>query len=225
LRCTTTGRISNEDQAFRVRLSILQHHPVEGPGRIADWARRRHIEIDLYDATRGELPAGTGPVVLLGGPASTRDPPPWMVVEQTWLQQVVLSRTPVLGICLGAQLLAIAAGGRVQRMAAPELGWTPVEIDGVGVLDALQWHEDHILPPPMARIEAATAQCVQIFSLDESRIGVQFHPEWDDVSLRALHTGFDGCPLPSPGDVDRHSSMDRWFGQLMERWSKSWRAN
>ena len=205
-----------------MRLSIIQHHRVEGPGRIAEWARRHRIEVDLYDATQGALPTEIGPVVLLGGPASTQDPPPWMVAEQRWLAQALHTPTPILGICLGAQLLAIATGGSVQRMTAPEIGWTSVDIGDVGILDVLQWHEDFIVPPSMARVEATSARCVQMFSLDESRIGVQFHPEWDDKSLRALHAGFDGCPLPGPGEVDRQSSVDRWFGHLMERWSKSW---
>jgi GMP synthase-like glutamine amidotransferase len=145
-----------------------------------------------------------------------------MVAEQIWLEQALRAPTPLLGTCLGAQLLAIAAGGRVQRMTAPEVGWTPAEIDGVGILDVLQWHEDMIVPPSMARIEAATAHCVQMFSLDETRIGVQFHPEWDDASLLTLHAGFKGCLLPGPGEVERQSPVDLWFEQLMERWARSW---
>jgi hypothetical protein len=58
-----------------MRLSIVQHHPLEGPGRVAEWARRRGIAVDLHDATQGALPTGRGPVVLLGGSAcsSTRN--------------------------------------------------------------------------------------------------------------------------------------------------------
>ena len=139
------------------RLSVIQHHPVEGPGRIADWAQRHGVAIDRFDATRGELPVGTGPVVLLGGPASTLQPPPWMQAELAWLERALDTPMPVLGICLGAQLLAVATGGTVERMATPEVGWVPVEIAGEGTLEALQWHEDMILPSPAVRIEAASA--------------------------------------------------------------------
>jgi GMP synthase-like glutamine amidotransferase len=207
-----------------MRLSIVQHHPLEGPGRIAEWAHRCGIALDLYDATQGALPAGSGPVVLLGGPASTLDPPRWMSTELAWLRLAVRSGRPLLGICLGAQLLAIAAGGSVRRMTTLETGWTPVDIEGIRRLDVLQWHEDAILPPPSARIDATSAQCVQMFSLGERRIGVQFHPEWDDASLRILHAGFDGCPLPEPGDEPRQSRVDRWFQTLMARWSSDWPA-
>lgn len=205
------------------RLNVIQHHPLEGPGRIAAWAQRHGIALDRFDATRGELPDGTGPAVLLGGPASTLQPPPWMHAELAWLDDRLNAATPVLGICLGAQLLSVAGGGKVERMANPELGWTPIEADGAGRLDVLQWHEDRIMPPPTARIEASSAACVQMFSLDPARIGVQFHPEWDDASLQALHAGFDECPLPAPGDAVRQARVDRWFERLMTRWSAGWK--
>ena len=205
-----------------MRLCIVQHHPLEGPGRITEWARLRNISVDLYDAVRGELPTGSGPVVLLGGPASTQEPPPWMEVEHAWLQQALHTGRPLLGICLGAQLLAIAAGGRVQRMTTPEIGWTSISIEGTGILDVLQWHEDAIVPPSSARIVATSDHCVQMFCLDKHRIGIQFHPEWDDPLLRILHAGFDRCPLPVPGDTMRQIQVDRWFKSLMDRWSESW---
>ncbi len=201
-------------------LNIIQHHRHEGPGRLADWAQRRGIALACFDATRGELPERAEPVVLLGGPASTLQPPPWLRTELAWLKDRLHGPTPVLGICLGAQLLAVAAGGGTEPMTTPELGWTPLPLDDGSTLDVLQWHQDRILPPAAARIDIANAACVQMFSLGSARLGVQFHPEWDDAALRALHAGFDSCPLPAAGDARRQLGVDRWFGQLMARWSE-----
>ena len=61
-----------------------------------------------------------------------------------------------------------------------------------------------------------------MYSLGEARIGLQFHPEWDDASLQALRAGFDPCPLPAPAGEPRQAVVDRWFERLMARWSARW---
>jgi GMP synthase (glutamine-hydrolysing) len=113
---------------------------------------------------------------------------PWLRDEARWLDQLLGSRVPALGVCLGSQLLARAAGARVARLAEPEIGWSEVELTQAGAADpvlsvlparfeAFQWHHyGHELPQGGVEL-ARNAASLQGFRLGEMLWGVQFHPE------------------------------------------------
>jgi GMP synthase (glutamine-hydrolysing) len=114
---------------------------------------------------------------------------PWLREETLWLQQLLVRHTPVLGVCLGVQLLARAAGAWVGRMPdGPEIGWYTVELTDEGAadpvmgalpasFDAMQWHHYTYGLPSGAVELARSAACTQAFRLGEVCWGVQFHPE------------------------------------------------
>lgn len=148
---------------------------------------------------------------------------PWLREETMWLQQILTRRTPVLGVCLGVQLLARAAGAWVGRMPdGPEIGWHSVELTDEGVDDpvvgslprsfeALQWHHYTYGLPAGACELARSPACTQAFRLGEACWGVQFHPE---VTATQLDGWIDDAedPPPDPGALraETPAKIERW---------------
>jgi GMP synthase-like glutamine amidotransferase len=135
-------------------------------------------------------------VLVFGGPmhVDQQEQYPWLRHESDWLHTLSTGSTPTLGICLGSQLLAQAAGAQVGPMAVPEIGWSEVELTDDGATDpllstlpprfvALQWHHyAHELPHGAVAL-AHSAASLQGFRLGETCWGVQFHPEVTEPQL------------------------------------------
>jgi GMP synthase-like glutamine amidotransferase len=138
-------------------------------------------------------------VILLGGRArlGVEDGDPWLRAERQLVRRALHAGIPVLGVCLGAQVLATVAGGLVRPAARPEIGWHEVRLTAAGTADpvvgvpperfrAFEWHHDEILLPPDAVDLARSTGCLQAFRLrDRPAWGVQFHPEatGDDLQI------------------------------------------
>jgi GMP synthase (glutamine-hydrolysing) len=131
-----------------------------------------------------------GAVLVFGGAmhADQDDRHPWLREENLFLQRLLDRHVPVLGVCLGAQLLAKAASGTVRRASEPEIGWFDIELTDEGAddpvlgslprrFDAFQWHYYTYGLPAGAVELARNDRCTQAFRLGESAWGVQFHPE------------------------------------------------
>jgi GMP synthase (glutamine-hydrolysing) len=150
-------------------------------------------------------------VLVFGGAmhADQDEHHPWLAEETMWLQQVLARRTPVLGVCLGVQLLARATGAWVGRMPdGPEIGWCRVELTESGVVDpvvgslprmfdALQWHHYTYGLPAGAVELARSPACTQAFRLGDTCWGVQFHPEVTEAQLEGWMADLDDPP-PNP---------------------------
>lgn len=183
-----------------MRAHILQHVPFEGPAYIGQWLAGQGAEISdtrLWESTTLPDPDAIDLLVVMGGPMSVNDEAdfPWLAAEKRFIAELVARGRPVLGICLGAQLIASAHGARVFRNTAKEIGWFDIQAaDGVNegfrfpeTATVLHWHGETFELPPGARLLASSAACRhQAFQLGERAIGLQFHLEMSDESLHAI---------------------------------------
>lgn len=147
---------------------------------------------------------------------------PWIEDELRWLQSVLDDGRPVLGICLGVQLLARAARSWVGPLEVPEIGWYEVELNDAGAGDpvlgslpprfaALQWHSyTYGLPDGAVELARSTA-CTQAFRLGDACWGVQFHPEVTAAQLEGwLADPHDPAPDPAALRDETRRKIGTW---------------
>ena len=184
------------------------------------WGTPPPRPLDAYDS-----------VLVFGGAmhADQDNHHPWLREETLWLQQLLARHTPVLGVCLGVQLLARAAGAQVGRIAAgPEIGWHRVELTEAGCddavlgslpqeFDALQWHHYTYGLPACAVELARSAACTQAFRLGDACWGVQFHPEVTAAQLEGWMADTSDPP-PDPDGLRAHT------GEKMTGWNELGRS-
>jgi GMP synthase (glutamine-hydrolysing) len=204
------------------RALVLVNAEHEGPGLLATWLPQEGLELDVVPLWDGAaVPAdleGYGALVVLGGPQDAYDDSsaPWLADVKALLRTAVDQGIPTLGVCLGAQLLALAAGGEVgPGDKGPELGARLVAKRDAAGGDPLfwdlplsplvvQWHWDAVtaLPPGSTLLMAGTAYPHQAFRVGERAWGLQFHAECDEGLLRAW-AAWDRARLEAEGvDVD-----------------------
>lgn len=177
------------------------------------WGTPPPLPLERYDA-----------VLVFGGAmhADHDEHHPWLGDETRWLQQLIATGTPTLGICLGVQLLARAAGAWVGPLPEPEIGWYSVELTAEGAADpvvgalthtfeALQWHHYTYAVPAGAVELARSAACTQAFRLGEACWGVQFHPEVTRAQLDGWIAD-ESDPAPDPEGLRRETAekIARW---------------
>lgn len=184
-----------------MRAHYLQHVPFEGLGSIEPWLKAAGYAITQ---TRwfepAELPAPDAPdlLVVLGGPMSVNDEAsyPWLVEEKRFIRHAIAAGTSVLGVCLGAQLIASSLGARVYPNRRKEIGWFPVQgippsdesvFSFPPSLDVFHWHgETFDLPPGAVRLATSEACANQAFQIGTSVIGLQFHLETTPQSAQNI---------------------------------------
>ncbi|MFN8037368.1 MAG: type 1 glutamine amidotransferase [Acidimicrobiia bacterium] len=183
------------------RALIVQQEASEGPFAVGAALQAAGFELDVRHPYAGDpLPADTGShdaLVILGGPmaAYSDDRFAWRGDELRVVAAAVAAGTPTLGICLGAQILAHACGGRAVRGPQLEIGWLPVRLTGAAGRDSLftglpeewtvlQWHGDTVELPPGAELLASNDRYPhQAFRLGPHAWGVQFHIEVDQLAV------------------------------------------
>jgi GMP synthase (glutamine-hydrolysing) len=190
-----------------VRVRVIQHVDGEGPGLLAVALERAGVAFTVIRADRGEpvptaLDGATG-LVLLGGPMSVHQAAehPHLGDELRSIEAALHAGAPVLGVCLGSQLLAAALGARVHPGRAREIGWFAVTPKPAAATDplfgplppsfvALHWHGD-VFELPAGATSLASSEMTehQAFRHGDRAYGILFHPEATLPVVRAMATG------------------------------------
>ena len=172
-----------------MRVLVFRHVPFEGLGLIAAVLGVRRIEVAFADLYQADAPlpeiALYDALIFLGGPMSVNDDLPFLHREMELIRQAIARRQPILGICLGAQLIARALGATVRRNAAKEIGWYPLDFteaargdrlfDGLSRETVFHWHGETFDLPPGAELLASSDLCRnQAFRAGECVYGLQF---------------------------------------------------
>jgi GMP synthase-like glutamine amidotransferase len=208
---------------------ILQTQDNCSPGLLCDWAQARSISLDVLRVdrwTRLPSPEEYSAGVLLGSDASlTEVSADWVVRELDWIAEADAAGLPLLGICFGAQALAVAFGGTVTRLPAPERAWIELVERDPAVVPAGPWvalHEDAVELPESASTLARNDVGVQAFAVGP-HLGVQFHPEAtpSDVARWAADKGRNIRADLLAGSAERFSLSARsafaLFDAFLER--------
>lgn len=187
-----------------MRIQVLQHEPFEGPGLIEEWAAERGYDLQVTHMYANEaLPqnAEFDWLVIMGGGMSVNDEAilPWLAPEKQFVRDCINRGKVVLGICLGAQLIASVLGARVSRNPQKEIGWYAVELVEEGLTHPLfdsswngmffHWHgETFELPADALQLASSKACNNQAFCLNNRVYGFQFHPETNQQTLHQMVT-------------------------------------
>ena len=225
-----------------MRAHVFQHVPFEGLGHLEPVLRRAGFDIAFTRFYENAGCPDLGAVdflIVLGGPMSANDEAalPWLAAEKEFIRRFLATGKPLLGICLGAQLLASALGARVAPNREKEIGWFPV----AGLphrhptafrfpesADAFHWHGETFELPPgavhLARSRACEHQAFQI----GSAIGLQFHLETTPATVRALvaHARRELVPAPFvqteaellAAPPEKYLALHRLLERLLARW-------
>jgi GMP synthase-like glutamine amidotransferase len=177
---------------------VLQHLSADGPAYLATWLGRQGLAFDLRNAEAGASVPGHlddhSALAILGGEMSANDPLPGLRATEGLVRLALSQGVPVIGHCLGGQLMARALGARVQAATAPEIGWQPLQVTDSRVARdvfgepgprvVFQWHHEVFGLPAGAERLAASATCPnQAFAIGP-HVALQFHVELDAEKLQ-----------------------------------------
>lgn len=199
-----------------MNLLAVVHGANVPPGVVGDEVERRGHRLDTWSLawpTPPPLPVDDYDAVLIFGGsmhADQDDRHPWLREENLFLQRLLDMRVPMLGVCLGAQLIAKAAGAQMEALEEPEIGWVDVELTGEARSDdllsslpdrfsAFQWHYYGFGLPAGAQELARSSCCPQAFRLGDVAWGIQFHPEVTPSIVERWMTEDEADP---PGGTD-----------------------
>ena len=209
---------------------VLQHGDSGPPGILGEWLEARGIEHQIHPTWRDPLPGDPGDygwIATLGSEHTPGAPgaPPWIEEEIEFLSRSLELGVPVLGLCFGGQVLAVAAGGSVEPSVPPEIGWMEIKTSDPGLVPPGPWlhyHYDLLCPPAEAEVVAWSAAGPAAFTLDHS-LGLQFHPEstseiaaeWARQDAgRLAKVGVDPSVLKADGARPRAAALrlfDAWW--------------
>ena len=186
-----------------MRIHVLQHVPFEGPARIGEWFVDRGQSLEITHLYMGEVLPDPGTfdfLVIMGGPMGVEDVDdyPWLAAETQFIRDCITNDKYIIGVCLGAQLIAKACGAKVRKNSSREIGWYPVSFDRrsiprfladvfPGSLEVFHWHGDTFDIPQGAVLFASSEACTnQAFVINDRVVALQFHIETTPAAAASL---------------------------------------
>ena len=217
-------------------LLAIQNDPTDPPHLVGRWLMEIGFEIKILRAYDGEavpvtVPENIAGLIPLGGHMGALDDhiAPWLPNERSLLLDAVNRDIPIFAICLGAQLLAAAAGGEVTRAAISEIGVYDLTPNKDALSDQIfnlssavpvaQWHEDQVAKLPTgATLLASSELCLnQVYRIGSAQYAVQFHPEIDASIINTWEANADNAFLES-GKSSVESEVKAAEDQLFATW-------
>jgi len=208
------------------RVYVFQHIECETLGTFAEGLVARdfsavYVRLFAGDAIPDDWRHAAA-LIFLGGPMSVNDEGrySYLAAEKALLRDALRQPMPILGVCLGAQLLAAAAGSRVFPGARPEIGWEPISLTMEGRLDPMlsplaqlaavfHWHgETFDLPPGATRLAFSALTMNQAFRLGRLAYGLQFHLEVDQAMVDAWVDAYPADLAPDRETAARRITAD-----------------
>jgi len=174
---------------------VFQHIGCETPGIFLELLREQSLPVETVKLFEGDRPpedlSRFSGLLVMGGPMSVNDEAdyPWLKAEDRILKEALALDVPTLGICLGSQLIAKAAGGAVRRGRLKEIGWYPVRLteaarrdrlfrESPETIEVFQWHGEYFDTPPGAvNLASSDLYSCQAFSIGQNVYGLLFHLE------------------------------------------------
>jgi GMP synthase-like glutamine amidotransferase len=222
--------MNTADPGSRGRVVVFRHVPFEGAGLIAPALEQRGFPLEYADLYRdeAELPdvAAAAGLIFLGGPMSVNDPLPYLQQESDLIRQAIDRGQPVMGVCLGSQLIAKTLGARVYRNPVKEIGWYDLHFTEAGRADAIlsgidnsetvfHWHGETFDVPAAAERLAYSEDCAnQAFRFGRNVYGLQFHLEVTPAMIEDWCMQEENC-----GDIrELGSPPDPWHNQPRLEW-------
>jgi GMP synthase-like glutamine amidotransferase len=228
-------------------VAIFRHAPSEGPGYFATYLERKGIPWRLIALDEGRaVPKDAlryAGLAFMGGPMSVNDQLPWIIPALALIADAVRKDVPVLGHCLGGQLMAKALGGAVRASPVKEIGWGKVRVAANGVarewlgplesFEAFHWHgETFSIPPGGTRVLENEHCSNQGFALGK-HLGMQCHVEmtedlvrdWVRGGAREIEVSRDSPGVQKPDQIERemarrlnalHAVADRIYDHWIE---------
>ncbi len=214
-----------------MRAHIFQHLAFEGPGNIQPWLVKAGYQITFtVFSEKPELPAidEIDFLVIMGGSMSVNDEDkhPWLVKEKKFIRDFIATGKPVLGICLGAQLIASSLGANIYPNHTKEIGWFSVNSFTTTQISTLQfpvsfttlhWHGDTFdLPEGAVLLASSEATRHQAFQYGEKVLAIQFHPEADRQTLEDFCLHFKDELVPDKFIQSEKEILENSTGKLKE---------
>ena len=219
-----------------MRVLSLVHQTDAAGGVLDDAVLEAGHELDEWVVSASPAPPAPvedyGAFLVFGGAmhVDQEDRHGWLGDERRLLQRLVADEVPVLGVCLGGQLLAKALHGHVRRLPSPEIGWIDVELTPEAAADpvfsglparfpSFQWHLYHFEEPDGAVPLARSERCLQAFRAGSAAWGVQFHPEVTHASIEHWTRSYDpreDGPVDGPAllaETETHIAAWNAFGR------------
>jgi GMP synthase (glutamine-hydrolysing) len=217
---------------------IIKHIDIEGPGTLGDFLETQGEPFRIVELGAGEElpdPKIFKAVVVLGGPMNVdeEDRFPFLKPENDFIKEVLKAGIPFLGICLGSQLLAKAAGARVVKSPVKEIGWYQVQLTAEGQQDPLfkgfrpqdpiyHWHGDMFQIPSNGKLLATAQGCPhQALKVGDNAYGLQFHVEVTDRSIKEWSDEYAANDLEGRGNFAKSMMDDYWkYREVFEAQAK-----